>query len=50
MIMNYYESNELLIIGCNQARYVSRDTCLECLPPLGNSSASLGKGWVESNW
>ena len=25
---------ELLIIGCNQARYVSRDTCLECLPPL----------------
>ena len=24
----------LLIIGCNQSRYVSRGTCLECLPPL----------------
>ena len=39
---------ELLTIGCNQARYVSRGTCLECLPPLGKSPASLGKGWVRS--
>ena len=39
---------ESLIIGCNQDRYVSRGTCLELLPPLGKSSASLGKGWVES--
>ena len=41
-------SLKLLIVGCNQARYVSRGTCLECLPPLGKSSASLGKGWVGS--
>ena len=34
---------ELLIIGCNQARYVSRSTCLSCLPPLEKSYASLGK-------
>ena len=24
---------------------MNRGTCLECLPPLGKSSASLGKGW-----
>ena len=24
----------LLIIGCNQCRYISRGTCLDCLPPL----------------
>ena len=41
---------ESLIIGCNQGRYVSRDTCSESLPPLGKSSASLGKGWMESTW
>ena len=40
----------LLIIGYNQARYVSRGTCSECLPPLGKSSASLGKGWVGMEW
>ena len=28
--------------GCNQATYVSGDICLEWLPPLGKSSASLG--------
>ena len=26
----------LLKIGCNQARYVSRGTCLEWLAPQGN--------------
>ena len=41
---------ELLIIGCNQARYVSWGTRLECLPFLGPSPASLGKGWVGSTW
>ena len=37
---------ELLMIDWNQARHVS----LECLPPLGKSSASLGEGWVGSTW
>ena len=32
---------ELLKIGCNQTRYVSRGTCLEWLPPPEKSSASL---------
>ena len=41
-------SFKLLIIGCNQGRYVSRGICLEWLPPLRKSSASLGKGWLES--
>ena len=41
---------ELLLIGCNQARYKNKDTCLECLPPLLKTSASLGKGWVGSTW
>ena len=41
---------ELLIIGSNQARYVSRGTCLECLRRLGKSSASLGEDWVGSTW
>ena len=41
---------ELLIIGYNQGRYVGRDACLECLPPLGKSSASLGEDWVGSTW
>ena len=27
---------KLLKIGCNQTRYVSRGTCLEWLPSLGN--------------
>ena len=35
---------ELLIIGYNQDGYVRRGTCLEWLPPLEKSSASLGKG------
>ena len=35
---------KLLITGCNQASYVSKGTCLECLPPLGKSSTSLVKG------
>ena len=33
---------ELLKIGCNQARYVGRGTCLGWLPPPEKSSASLG--------
>ena len=33
---------ELQQIGCNQAEYVGRDTCLELLSPVGKSSASLG--------
>ena len=33
---------ELLKIGCNQARYVDRGTCLGWLPPPEESSASLG--------
>ena len=41
---------KLLITGSNQSRYVSRGTCLECLLPLGKSSASWGKDWVESIW
>ena len=36
-----YISSEVKI-GCNQARYVSRGTCLEWLPPPDKSSASLG--------
>ena len=28
---------ELLKIDCNQTRYVGRGTCLELLPPHGNS-------------
>ena len=35
---------KLLITRCNQASYVSKGTCLECLPPLGKSSISLVKG------
>ena len=33
--------------GRIQTSYVSRSRCLECLPPLGKSSASLGNkgGW-----
>ena len=33
---------ELLKIGCNQTRYVSRGTCLEWLPPPEKFSASHG--------
>ena len=33
---------ELLTIGCNQARYVGRSTCLEWVPLPQKSSASLG--------
>ena len=32
---------ELLKIGCNQARYVGRGTCLGWLPPSEKSSGSL---------
>ena len=34
----------------DKTRHISRGTCLGCLPPLGKSSAFLGKGWVESTW
>ena len=40
---------KLLKIGCNQARYVSRGTCLERLPPLGKSFFPR-KGWVGNTW
>ena len=40
----------LLITGCNQAKYLSEDTSLDCLPPQGKSSASVGKGWMGSTW
>ena len=33
---------ELLKIGCKQARYVGRGTCLGWLPPPEKFSASLG--------
>ena len=33
---------ELLKIGCNQTRYMGRDTCLGWLPPPEKSSTSLG--------
>ena len=33
---------ELLKIGCNPTRYVSRGTCIEWLPPPEKSSTSLG--------
>ena len=34
-------NSKLLKIGCNQARYVGRGTCLGWLPPPEKSSASL---------
>ena len=37
-----YTNLKLQLIGCNQAKYVGRGTCLEWLSPLGKSSASLG--------
>ena len=44
LILTYLNSNlELLITGCNEARYLSRGTSLECFPPIGKSTASLGK-------
>ena len=36
-----YANLELQLIGCNQANYVGRSTCLEWLSPLEKSSASL---------
>ena len=43
LILTWLINNfELLQIGCNQTRYVSRGTCLEWLPPPEKSSASLG--------
>ena len=41
---------KLLMTGYNQAKYVSTGTSLEYLPPLGKSSAPLGKGWVGCIW
>ena len=41
---------KLLMTGYNQAKYVSKGTSLEYLPPLRKSSASLGKGWVGCIW
>ena len=40
---------ELKKVGCNQARYESRSICLEWLPLLGISSASVGKS-VSDQW
>ena len=43
LILTWLNINfELLKIGCNQTRYVSRDTYLEWLPLPEKSSASLG--------
>ena len=44
-----YTNLELQLIGCNQAKYVGRGTCLEWLSPLGKSSASLGMS-VSDFW
>ena len=42
LILTWLNINfELLKIGCNQTRYVSRGTCLEWLPPPEKSSAFL---------
>ena len=38
-----------MIIGCNQTKCVRIVTCIGCLPSLGKSYASLGKGWVEGS-
>ena len=43
LILTWLNINfELLKIGCNQTRYVSRGTCLEWLPPQEKCSVSLG--------
>ena len=43
LILTWLKINfKLLKIGCNEARYVGRGTCLEWLPPPEKSSASLG--------
>ena len=44
-----YTNLELQLIGCNQAKYVGRGTCLEWLSPLGKSYASLGMS-VSDLW
>ena len=44
-----YTNLELQLIGCNQAKYVGRGTCLEWLSSLGKSSASLGMS-VSDLW
>ena len=44
-----YTNLELLLIGCNQAKYVGRGTCLEWLSPLGKFSVSLGMS-VSDLW
>ena len=44
-----YTNLELQLIGCNEAKYVGRGTCLEWLSPLGKSSASLGMS-VSDFW
>ena len=43
LILTWLNINlELLKIGCNQTRYLSRDTSSELLPPPEKSSPSLG--------
>ena len=44
-----YTNLELQLIGCNEAKYVGRGTCLEWLSPAGKSSASLGTS-VSDFW
>ena len=44
-----YTNLELQLIGCNEAKYVGRGTCLEWLSPVGKSSASLGTS-VSDFW
>ena len=46
LILTWLNINfELLKIGCNQARYVGKGTCLEWLPPREKSSATLVTKW-----
>ena len=44
-----YTNLELQLIGCNQAKYVGRGTCLEWLSHLGKPCASLGMS-VSDPW
>ena len=36
----------MILLFQSERKYVSRDTCIGYLPPLGKSSAFLGKGWA----
>ena len=40
LVLTCLNINLELNITSNQAKYVSRGTCLECLPPQGKFSAS----------